>query len=66
MAANSLPVFSPLASVVARVERVVFLSHFTRCYFTDEHCDCRELATVHYLPNSQEFCERHFKAVNRG
>jgi hypothetical protein len=36
------------------------------CWYEDEHCDCREVATVHPLDPELidvEYCERHFKAV---
>lgn len=42
------------------------LAYLTRCYYSDEHCDCKATATVHILPNGQEFCERHFREVSRG
>lgn len=38
----------------------------SQCDFSDQDCDCREVATVHHLQSEQEFCARHFKAVNRG
>jgi hypothetical protein len=41
-------------------------THLVRCYFSDEHCDCKELATVHDLKSEQEFCLRHFQVVRRG
>jgi hypothetical protein len=50
---------------VRRVSRIV-TARLGQCWFSDEHCDCRELATVHHLPSEQEFCERHFQAVTRG
>ena len=49
--------------------------HFTRverlglCSYEDEHCDCREVATVHPLDpalDDFEFCLRHFEKVTRG
>lgn len=48
------------------VERVLARVHLTTCFYESEHCDCRETATVHYLPNGQEFCLRHFMEVDRG
>jgi hypothetical protein len=42
-------------------------THLVRCYFSDEHTPtCKRIATVHYLPNGQEFCSDHFKVVSRG
>ena len=38
----------------------------SQCDFSDQYCDCREVATVHHLKSEHEFCARHFKAVNRG
>ena len=37
-----------------------------QCCFEDEHCDCRDRATVHDLATDFEYCVRHFLAVNRG
>lgn len=37
----------------------------TRCYWSDEHCDCKAVATVHDLPSEQDFCERHFNMVQK-
>jgi len=35
----------------------------TTCFWSDEHCDCHERATVHDLKSEQEFCLRHFRKV---
>lgn len=75
MAQNTLPVLSrshfpqvfedAVSFEVRRVSRIV-TARLGQCWFSDEHCDCRELATVHHLASEQEFCERHFQAVTRG
>jgi hypothetical protein len=39
--------------------------HLTQCFWSDEHCDCRQLATVHDLHSEQEFCLRHFAEVEK-
>ncbi|HZW05371.1 MAG TPA: hypothetical protein VFF58_00555 [Candidatus Nitrosotalea sp.] len=54
---------------LAQIERLVLRAearvHLTRCFWEDQHCDCRELATVHHLASEQEFCLRHFQEVSR-
>jgi hypothetical protein len=57
MAAQTLPAPSAAISTVPDL---------VQCFFSDEHCDCRDLGTVHHLASEQEFCPRHFEAVNRG
>ena len=51
---------------VRRVSRIVDQAQLSTCDFADEYCDCRDKATVHHLKSEQEFCARHFAAVNRG
>jgi hypothetical protein len=57
---------SSIQQDLALVDRVLACVHLTTCYWSDEHCDCREVATVHHLASELEFCERHFQAVSRG
>ena len=56
-----------LAQLDRLVTRTVSL-HFllSQCDFEDEHCDCRQRATVHQLATGKEYCLRHFQAVSRG
>ncbi len=51
---------------ITRVSQLLAQSQLTQCFFEDEYCDCRERATVHHLASEQEFCLRHFQAVERG
>jgi hypothetical protein len=37
--------------------------HLTHCYWSDKHCDCRELGTIHHVASERDFCERHFAAL---
>lgn len=32
----------------------------TQCDFSDESCDCRDIAVVHDVANERETCLRHF------
>lgn len=70
MAAPTLPVLSGphFAHVFAHTMKQLlgYPADLTECAWSDEHCDCRELATVHHLESEQEFCLRHFQAVRRG
>lgn len=52
--------------LIDRVSRIIGEAQLGQCWYADEHCDCRDLATVHHLASEQEFCERHFQAVTRG
>jgi hypothetical protein len=70
MAVATLPVLShpdfPQVFTSA-IAQLVEQAEMVRCYFSDEHTPtCKRLATVHYLPNGQEFCSDHFKVVSRG
>jgi hypothetical protein len=31
------------------------------CDFCDQHCDCREKATVHLIETEEDLCLRHFE-----
>jgi hypothetical protein len=53
---------SHLEQLVIATEQKVYLTH---CYFEDEFCCCRQLATVHSLADEREYCARHFREVNR-
>jgi hypothetical protein len=33
------------------------------CFWSDEHCDCRDVATVHDIESESEFCSRHYAAL---
>jgi hypothetical protein len=48
---------------IRRVSRIAELAQLGQCDFEDEHCDCREKATIHHLASEREFCERHFRRV---
>lgn len=48
---------------IRRVSALYQRSLLRTCDWSDEHCDCRELGTIHHLPSEQEFCERHFRMV---
>ena len=75
MAAQHLTVFSSpnfpqvfdgcLADLFERVDRILAASQLSTCDFEDEHSVCREVATVHHLASEHEFCERHFRVVNK-
>jgi hypothetical protein len=42
-------------------------SLFPQCDYSNEHCDCREAATVIHLPTDLGFCMTHYrKVVGRG
>lgn len=57
---------SVIARLVPLIEQAEARANLTTCFFESEHCDCRELGTVHHLASEQEFCERHFREVSRG
>jgi hypothetical protein len=40
--------------------------HLTRCYWSDEHCDCKAIGTVHHIESGRDFCARHFILIVRG
>ena len=48
------------------VDRLAARPQLGQCWYEDEYCDCRAQAVVHNLATEQEFCLRHFLAVNRG
>jgi hypothetical protein len=60
-------IFDASLSSLERVVIHVLAQHpvLKQCYFSDEHCDCRDLATVHHLASELEFCDRHFAIVNK-
>jgi hypothetical protein len=37
----------------------------TQCFWSDEACDCHDVATVHDIESGQDFCPRHFVTVQR-
>jgi hypothetical protein len=55
-----------LNQLFQRVDRILTASYLSTCDFEDEHCTCREVATVHHLASEHEFCSDHFQVVNRG
>ena len=55
-----------LNQLFERVDRILAQSYLSTCDFEDQYGDCRNVATVHHLASEHEFCERHFKVVNRG
>ena len=55
-----------LNQLFERVDRILAQSYLSECDFEDQYGDCRNVATVHHLASEHEFCERHFKVVNRG
>jgi hypothetical protein len=66
---NALVTFFPQVFTHAiddLVSRVVGKPTLGTCCFEDEHCDCRQVATIHDLDSHQEFCTRHFLVTNRG
>jgi hypothetical protein len=50
---------------VRRVSRIVELAQLGQCDFEDEHCDCRQKATVHHLESQLEFCSQHFNSIDK-
>ena len=50
----------------AAIEQELRRVDLVRCCFSDPHCDCKSVATVHDRKSEQEFCLRHFQAVRRG
>ncbi len=70
MAHSTLPVLSASdfpqvlsASIDRFIDQIVAKPQLGLCDFEDEHCDCRQPATVHVLQTDQEFCARHFAVV---
>lgn len=57
-----------LSSLVPLVEQAETRANLTTCYWSDEHCDCREIGTIHDLQSGNDFCARHFRMleVSRG
>jgi hypothetical protein len=79
MASDTLPVLSQafstafcldldreVAECFRAVERAEAHVHLTNCWFEDEFCDCRELATVHQLGTDYSYCLRHFQQITKG
>lgn len=73
MAHSTLPVLSAstfpqvLKSAIDQlVARIAARPELGSCDFTTEYDDCHAAAVVHDLGRDQEFCVRHFLAVNRG
>jgi len=73
MAARTLPslthsqfpqVFSE--AIDQMVARIAAMPQLGSCDFDTEFDDCHAPAVVHDLGRDQEFCMRHFLAVNRG
>jgi hypothetical protein len=71
MASDTLPVLSHPsfpqvfdAAMLSEIRRIPSArTHLVQCYFADEFCNCKELATVHDLKSEQDFCLRHFQMV---
>lgn len=55
-----------ISSLDRLVARTIARAELRCCDFSDEHCDCREKATVHHLASEQEYCLDHFQEVDRG
>ncbi len=51
---------------LVRVDAILSQAQLGSCDYSDEHVDCKALATVHDLASEREFCARHFQAVSRG
>lgn len=50
---------------ITRVCSIVDQRHLGQCWFADEHCDCKALATVHPLGSDFEYCLRHFQMLEK-
>jgi hypothetical protein len=51
------------SSLGTMVDNAFARVHLTHCYWSDKHCDCRELGTIHHVASERDFCERHFAAL---
>lgn len=52
-------------AVLARAQEIAdeIKGELGACAFEDQHCDCRELATVHQLGTDFNYCTRHFQQI---
>jgi hypothetical protein len=54
------------SSLGTMVDNAFARVHLTQCYWSDEHCDCKAIGTVHHIESGRDFCARHFVLIVRG
>jgi len=73
VAAPNLPALSPFnfhsplrSRLMAMVDRALAEAQLHECFWDDAYCSCREKATVHHLESEMDYCDRHYRLVEKG